>query len=138
VKERLHWRPLPSEDSSAPPTFEYKNTVPFANIDDYRILLNDWPYGLADGIRHFCIWTKTPIATDPTTGDVTSESRQVIEDFIQRTFAQPLDQVVGPGNGKHHVLWFKNWVALQSVRGVDHIHVLIRDAPAQLIDKLVS
>ena len=31
--------------------------------------------------------------------------------------------------------WFKNWVSLQSVRGVDHVHVLVRDAPLELLEK---
>lgn len=82
-----------------------------------------------------CVWSKTPIATDAETGDVTTESRQRIEDFVKRTFEQSLDGVFGNGKGREHVLWFKNWVALQSVRGVDHIHVLVMDAPASVIEK---
>lgn len=81
-----------------------------------------------------CVWTKTPIATDPATGDVTAESRRIIEDFVESTFSTPLDSLFGPRKGRENVLWFKNWVALQSVRGVDHIHVLLRDVPKHLID----
>jgi len=138
VKERLQWTPLSSSDPSEPPTFAFKAAVPFANEDDSQILLNDWPYGLADGIRHFCVWSKTPIATDPETGDVTDESRRLIKEFVDKTFSRPLDGVFGTGKGHEHVLWFKNWVALQSVRGVDHIHVLVKDAPAKLIEDLTS
>ena len=68
------------------------------------------------------------------TGDVTAESRALIEDFVRETFAEPLDALFGPGRGRENVLWFKNWVALQSVRGVDHIHVLLRDVPKHLVD----
>ena len=30
-------------------------------------------------------------------------------------------------------MWFKNWVSLQSVRGVDHVHVLVRDVPEEVL-----
>lgn len=96
---------------------------------------NDWPYGFAHGITHLCVWLKTPIATDPETGDVTPASRTLIETFVNDTFADRLDGALGSGKGKDHVLWFKNWVALQSVRGVDHVHVLVRDAPARLLQQ---
>lgn len=135
VQERLHWDPLPSQSPSDPPQFSFKNPTPFADEDDYQILRNDWPYGLAPGITHICVWTKTPIATDPKTGDVTEESRALIESFVERTFTAPLDQVSGQGKGREHVLWFKNWVALQSVRGVDHVHVLVRDAPSDMLER---
>lgn len=135
VQERLHWQPEPSDaQSGGPPVFEYESEVPFEYPEDFKILRNDWPYGLAHGITHLCIWTKTPIATDPATGDVTSESRSIIEDFVRETFSAPLDALFGEGQGKQNVLWFKNWVALQSVRGVDHIHVLLNDVPRHLID----
>lgn len=134
LQERLGWIPLPSKSPSDPPTFSYKNSTPFVDKDDFKILRNDWPYGFAHGITHFCVWLKTPIATDPATGDVTSASRILIENFVNDAFADRLDAVSGQGKGKDHVLWFKNWVALQSVRGVDHVHVLVKDAPDRLIE----
>lgn len=134
VQERLHWEPLPSTSNSEPPKFDFRNPVPFQDKDDFRILKNDWPYGLDDGIVHICVWLKTPIETDPNTGDVTAESRALIERFVDRTFTCKLDSVFGQGKGKNHVLWFKNWVALQSVRGVDHIHVLVSDAPKEFLE----
>ncbi|GAB7348827.1 hypothetical protein MBLNU459_g7538t2 [Dothideomycetes sp. NU459] len=135
VQERLNWVPLPSESPSDPPTFSFKNATPFADKDDFKVLRNDWPYGFASGITHFCVWLKTPIATDPSTGDVTAMSRTLIETFVNDTFTDGLDAALGPGKGQDRVLWFKNWVALQSVRGVDHVHVLVRDAPDRLIEK---
>lgn len=81
-----------------------------------------------------CVWTKSPINTDSNTGDITAESRAVIEQFVHTTFTTKLDHVFGQGNGRDHVVWFKNWVSLQSVRGVDHVHVLVRDAPEDLLE----
>lgn len=30
------------------------------------------------------------------------------------------------------VSWFQNWGALPSVRGLEHIHVLVKDAPGSI------
>ncbi|KAK4985972.1 hypothetical protein LTR66_008020 [Elasticomyces elasticus] len=136
LKNRLHWTPLPSTGASEGPKFAFKNPTPFADPDDFRILINDWPYGLAPGIVHLCIWTKTPIAVDERTGDLTKEARGLVERFVTRTFAEPLTR--GEGDERERVLWFKNWVALQSVRGVDHVHVLVRDPPLDVLERWIS
>lgn len=57
----------------------------------------------------------------------------MIEGFVERTFVQPLGE-----DGRERVLWFKNWVSLQSVRGVDHVHVLVKDAPRELLERWVE
>jgi hypothetical protein len=30
-------------------------------------------------------------------------------------------------------MWFKNWKSLQSVPGMEHVHVLVRDVPEDII-----
>lgn len=107
------WGPIP---------FTPASEVPFKDPSDYAVLVNDWPYGLTPGITHFVVWTRTIIPTDPETGDVTPESRKLIVDFVRTYFSDKL----GPG-GEERVMWFKNWVALQSVRALEHIHVLVKD-----------
>ncbi|KAK4143854.1 uncharacterized protein C8A04DRAFT_28422 [Dichotomopilus funicola] len=104
------------------PPFKWESETPFAEPADYRVLINDWPYGFTPGITHIVVWSRTPIATDDTVGDLTPESRKTVGDFIKRYFVDSL----GPG-GEDKVIWFKNWVALQSVRTVDHVHVFVRD-----------
>ena len=99
------------------------------------MLRNDWPYGLADGIVHLVVWLKSPIPVDEATGDVTEDSRRAIDEFLARRFAERLDGRFGEGKGREHVVWFKNWVALQSVRGVDHVHVLVRDVPDEIVNE---
>ncbi|KAF7900710.1 uncharacterized protein EAF01_008012 [Botrytis porri] len=109
------------------PPFTYISSIPFESPLDYKILLNDWPYGLSKNVTHFVVWSKTPIATDDDKGDVTDESRKIIENFVKRTFADRLE-------GTDRVMWFKNWVALQSVRALEHIHVLIKDVQKEDIE----
>ncbi len=74
------------------------------------------------------MWSRALIAADDTVGDMTPESRKTVADFIKRFFENSL----GPGT-EDRVLWFKNWVALQSVRTVDHVHVLVRDVDPAVI-----
>ena len=119
---------LPKSWGSIP--FTPASTVPFQEPSDYRVLINDWPYGLTPDITHIVVWTRTLIPTDPETGGVTFESRRLIEQFVKTYFVDRL----GSG-GDRRVMWFKNWVALQSVRTLEHIHVLVKDVdPALLAD----
>ena len=30
-------------------------------------------------------------------------------------------------------MWFKNWKALQSVPGMEHVHVLVREVPDEIV-----
>jgi hypothetical protein len=53
---------------------------------DYKILYNDWPYGMEKGIVHLVVWTKFPLEDDPATGDLTSGAREEIDEFVGRTF----------------------------------------------------
>ena len=79
------------------------------------------------------VWTKTRIAVDDVRGDVTGESRERIVAFVERYFVRELEGT--EQGGKDQVLWFKNWVSLQSVRGVDHVHVLVRDVPEDVLTR---
>ena len=115
------------------PVFNYKSPIPFFAREDYRILVNDWPYGLAPGIVHVCVWLKVRLPVDDVNGDLTELGRKMVDVFVDKTFTQALDAV-----GKDQVIWFKNWTRLQSVRGLEHVHVLVRDAKKEQLDALVQ
>ncbi|KAI1460665.1 hypothetical protein F4805DRAFT_454592 [Annulohypoxylon moriforme] len=112
------------------PPFTPTSTIPFDNPSDYRVLINDWPYGLTPNMTHIVVWSRTPIETDPETGDMTPESRRTVTNFVKQFFIDKL----GP-DGDDRVLWFKNWVALQSVRALEHIHVIVKDVEKSLLDE---
>ena len=57
-------------------------------------------------------------------------AKELIESFVDRTFKQPLARGV---TSTDRVLWFKNWTALQSVRTLEHFHVMVRDADKSLL-----
>lgn len=54
--------------------------------EDIRILYNDWPYGVEDGIIHLVVWTKFDLEDDPATDDLTPQARKEIDDYVKRTF----------------------------------------------------
>ena len=60
-----------------------------------------------------------------------NESKALAEEFVYRTFGERLKEE-GPG-AEARVLWFKNWTALQSVKGSEHIHVLVRNVPDKVV-----
>lgn len=112
----------------------YKNPRPFADPEDYRILRNDWPYGLEPGISHLVVWLRTPFAVKSEEGHLTDESRELIEKFVRKTFVNRLaEDVARFPDPESHVLWFKNWVGLQSVRALEHVHILVRDVPEEIL-----
>ncbi len=55
-------------------------------VDDIRILSNDWPYGIDPNIVHLVVWVKFELEEDPDTGDLTLEARKQINHFVNTTF----------------------------------------------------
>lgn len=127
------------------PSFQCNNIVPFTDPNDYKILLNDWPYGFTSDVTHIVIWSKVRIPEQKPEGYLRPESAALVERFVQRTFVEPLssqrskEDVAGDSDREHdRVLWFRNWTGLQSVRGLEHVHVLVRDAPRDLLDSWIG
>ena len=133
VQKRLYWEPLPSDDEDAPPKFAFENPVPFAARSDYRILLNDWPYGVTPDIKHICVWLKTPLPKDSVKGALTDEGTDMVNTFIKNKIEQPLGI-----EGQDKLQWFRNYTILQSIRSVDHVHVLLRGVDEELLDALLE
>ena len=130
-QERLHWQPI-SISLDEGPLFQCKNPIPFADSRDYKILYNDWPYGMTPDITHIVVWLKTRLAVEPTVGDLIPESRQLIEDFVVKAFTETLKV---RGGSASQVMWFRNWTGLQSVKGIDHIHVLVKGVSKDIMDE---
>ncbi|KAF8473266.1 hypothetical protein BDZ91DRAFT_651793 [Kalaharituber pfeilii] len=122
LKERLQWGDCGGSDLQ-------RSLVPskkelFESEDDVKVLVNDWPYGLAPSIVHLVVWTKNAIPIGPD-GDLTPESRKTIDEFVNMVFGNVI--------GNENVVWFKNWRSLQTVPSVEHFHVLVRNASEDAI-----
>ncbi|KAL6902595.1 hypothetical protein GGI43DRAFT_345275 [Trichoderma evansii] len=119
LSERLRWE-LPVTPRGLP--FQYE--------DDYKILHNDWPYGLDPRIVHLVVWTKFELKAVSATGDLTDKARREIDDFVTRTFRSRM-----PSN---QVMWFKNWAALKSIHAVEHFHVMLFNPDPEFIKEVTN
>ena len=67
-----------------------EGNVPFACEGDFKVLCNDWPYGMDRRITHLVVWTKFLLEEDRATGDLTEKARGQIEDYVRRTFREKM------------------------------------------------
>lgn len=133
MQKRLKWQPSDGSKLETGVRFDYQDPVPFGNQNDWKTLPNDWPYGLDKGIVHLIVWLKNRLDVEPPRGDLTPQARALVNNFIEKEFVVPIAQVTGTSGD--NVIWFKNWVSLQSVPGIDHVHVLVRNVSQDFVDR---
>ena len=96
--------------------------------EDYKILHNDWPYGVDRRIVHLVVWTKFDLPSDPVTDDLTPQTRHMINSFVDQLFVREC--------GSENVIWFKNWGSLKSIHAVEHFHVMLFNPHESFIDEI--
>lgn len=104
--------------------------------DSYKILRNDWPYGVDERIVHLVVWLKfslpsLPISSEHPNGDLTPTAQREIETFVDGTFARSC-------GGGQNVLWFWNWRGLKSVHAVEHFHVMLFDPDPGFVERITG
>lgn len=106
----------------------------FQNALDLKIVRNDFPYYFEDDVVHLCVWTKRRIESDPKSeiGDLSPEMRALIEKYVQKTFVEWL------GVDRNDLVWFRNWDALQSVKEISHVHVVVRGMTSEQLEKVLG
>jgi hypothetical protein len=130
LTQRLFWEPLSTEGRLR---FDLRNETPFANPADYKIIKNDWTYAVTPGISHIVVWSKKPLPVD-SEGALTPEGRKIVVDFVDREFRQK----VGEEKEGEKVQWFKNTTNLQSVRSLEHVHVLVRGVGDEVLKQWMN
>jgi hypothetical protein len=120
LDQRLFWEPI--EDETGALRFDVRNAIPFADPHDFSILRNDQPYAFEPGIRHIVVWLKQRLPVDKE-GALSQEGKDMVGEFIRREFREK----AGEQQEGSMVIWFKNTTNLQSVRSLEHVHVLVRD-----------
>jgi hypothetical protein len=96
LQERLGWdAPVKPSRVNGGVKDDGSGDGPFACEDDWKILYNDWPYGIDPRIVHLVVWTKFGFDEDPATGDLTPEAREEIDAFVAKMFYSrvPREQV---------------------------------------------
>jgi Protein of unknown function (DUF3605) len=119
--ERLHWSSL-----------EPSSTIAFENPTDFKILYNDWPYGIDLDVVHLVVWTKLRLEEDRIIGDLTEKSRASIETFVQRTFCGK------DGVPRDSLVWFRNWTSLKSVHALEHFHVMLYKPDQEFLRRITE
>ncbi|CAN9162955.1 unnamed protein product [Alternaria sp. RS040] len=128
LDQRLLWEPI--EDETGALRFDVRNTTPFADSDDYKILRNDWTYSFEPGIRHIVVWLKQRLPVDAA-GALSDVGRDMVKDFVKREFREKAEEQEEGSK----VIWFKNTTNLQSVRSLEHVHVLVRDVEEEVLSQ---
>ncbi|KAI5245264.1 hypothetical protein E4T43_03289 [Aureobasidium subglaciale] len=121
MTERLRWQDLVPKGE------------PFSDsgrLDDIKILLNDWPYGIDTRIVHLVVWVKFQFEEDAVTGDLTDAARKQLDSYVSRTFRTH----IGFGN----CIWFKNWASLKSIHAVEHFHVMLFDPDREFVKQITN
>ncbi|KAH7414278.1 hypothetical protein DE146DRAFT_30566 [Phaeosphaeria sp. MPI-PUGE-AT-0046c] len=128
LQQRLFWEPV--EDGSGALTFQVNNSTPFGDAGDYRILRNDWTYAFEPGTRHIVVWLKQRLPVD-SEGALSDEGRRMVREFVDREFRAK----AGEKEEGSKIIWFKNTTNLQSVRSLEHFHVLVRNIDEEVLKK---
>ncbi|KAK5714654.1 hypothetical protein LTR15_010837 [Elasticomyces elasticus] len=128
MDERLRWQDLEARGKGFEDAGQQDDLL--AVESDYKILLNDWPYGVDERIVHIVVWTKFELVSDPATDDLTPEARKEIEAFVDERFVSRC--------GKENVIWFKNWSSLKSIHAVEHFHVMLFDPDKNFVKEITG
>jgi hypothetical protein len=71
----------------------------FGNEDNWKILCNDWPYGVDERIVHLVVWTKFELEDDEN-GFLSKNARGMIEEFVGEKFVRVC--------GENNVRWLRD------------------------------
>ncbi|KAF8312470.1 hypothetical protein DL93DRAFT_1305357 [Clavulina sp. PMI_390] len=140
VKIRLNWDLNEPIDPAVKPYFT--TDIP---DDLVRVVFNDWPYSVPEGVSHYVVWSRLPLThvdlvpavvwdrvgfdglwdftgshtsvkyDGPLAGDLKVAGRE-LDTFVKNMFPE----------GEWECAWFMNPTRLQSVPGLAHYHVFAR------------
>ncbi|KAF3990814.1 hypothetical protein FT663_00639 [Candidozyma haemuli var. vulneris] len=136
VTSTLGWRRLDELDGVKDNniTVDASGDALFTNPDDLKIVRNDFPYYFEDDVTHLCVWTKRRIESDPNSkmGDLSQASRDIIEQYVDQTIVKHL------GIPRENLVWFRNWDALQSVKEISHVHIVIKGMTQEQLGQILG
>lgn len=130
VLRRLGWH-LPPDPPLPPKLLAF--SADLEHEAHVQVVLNEWPYSVESNVQHVCVWTRLPVF---------HESQHPTEDEILNGYSgfswtphrdSPASAELGRFVRRHwdvdryECIWFANPPHLQSIKGVSHFHVLVRE-----------
>jgi hypothetical protein len=74
------------------------------------------------------VWLKHRLPVDQE-GALNDEGRRLVQEFIDFEFRRKANEE----KEGQKIIWFKNTTQLQSVRSLEHVHVLVRDVAGEVL-----
>lgn len=84
-------------------------------------------------MRHIVVWLKQRLPVDAE-GALNEEGREMVREFVKSEFRVKARE----GEEGSKVIWFKNTTNLQSVRSLEHVHVLVRDVDEEVLEEWIQ
>lgn len=135
LRKKLKWLPDVDDPSYLQDDLSSKlepaSTIFLGDKHDVQILYNDFSYAVEEGIYHVVVWSKTP-SPKAADGYISDAAKESIEHYVVETFIKKL------GMRKDDILWFRNTTALQSIRALEHFHVLLKTPPIDKLNQLIG
>jgi hypothetical protein len=78
------------------------------------------------------VWMKPRLESDEISGELKTESKSMVQKFVDSTFVQRMER---DGLKGDCVMWFKNIPELQSVSALEHVHIIVRGASTDMLEE---
>jgi hypothetical protein len=108
---------------------------PFENPNDYKVLFTEWPYGLEAGMKHIIVWMRHHLQITED-GRLTPRARATVDAFVESHFKSKVQHLFSSPEDK--IQWGRSWGKFQSVPGIEHFHLFVRDIPDEILKQWTS
>lgn len=132
VLSRLQWSSTEIEvlNNDRYRTREAKIQASFSKKQYYKLTRNDFPYDFEPDVHHLLIWSKISL---PLYGDASDECKQDLE--THERIEQFLKINLAPFDVDY--CWFVNYSALQSIRKISHVHLLVKTTNKEIVEEKI-
>ena len=146
VMGKLNWsmEQLTTLNDKKYPSDNDKINASFADDSLYKLTINDFPYNFEQNVHHLLIWSKIKLPIylddDMLNEDLNSPTKAfptknlLMKERIDIFLLENLEKKFG--FKKKDYFWFINYSKLQSIRGISHIHLMIRSDDMDLEEKI--
>ncbi|CCF58252.1 hypothetical protein KAFR_0E00980 [Kazachstania africana CBS 2517] len=123
VLKKLDWKQneLDELNNVKYPTNDDKIQHSFSKEDYYKVTVNDFPYKFEPRVVHLLVWSKIKLPIYMQGDEKDETMTEKIDEFFAKTLNVKFDM-----EKERDYAWFINYVSLQSIKAISHVHLLIR------------